>query len=120
MGSFFTGASGLGSGWCPLASMMGCDSYDDKADELNVSGPKKSQILTGSGLPFSGVDSLVLSLRNGGGAESTCAAVGPECPLGSEPFDPGLRDGGVRDPFKTGKSSALGTRCFETGRLSTR
>ena len=95
-------------------------SYDDQSNELNFSGPTKSQIPTGSGLLLPGVDSLVLSLRNGGGAESTCAAVGPECPLGREPLDPGLRDGGVRDPFKTGKSSALGTRCFETGRLSTR
>jgi hypothetical protein len=84
-------------------------------NETNETQPR-----TDSGLSLRVVESLPLSLRTGGGACSTWAAVGPEWPLESEPFSPGLRDGGVVDPVNTGNSSALGTRCFVVvGLLST-
>jgi hypothetical protein len=79
--------------------------------------------LTGSGVVPRVLESFVLSLRTGGGACNTCAAVGPPCPL---PFSiatwiPGLRDGGVVAPANTGNSSALGTLCLTVkGFLSTR
>ena len=60
------------------------------------------------------LDSFTLSLRTGGGACNTCAAVGVPCPfpLGNTPFGPGLRAGGVMDPARTGNSSAFGTLCL--------
>jgi hypothetical protein len=68
----------------------------------------------GSGVVPRVLDSFTLSFRAGGGAWSTCAAVGTPLPfpLGRAPFNPGLLDGGVVDPARTGNSSAFGTRCL--------
>jgi len=63
----------------------------------------------GDSVPFAPCECVLLlaeSLLTGGGACRTCAAVGP---LSGE--IPGLREGGVVEPAKTGKSSALGMRC---------
>ena len=64
---------------------------------------------TGVSAPFELWECVLLleeSFRASGGACYTCAAVGP---LSGE--YPGLRAGGVVEPAKTGKSSALGIRC---------
>lgn len=77
--------------------------FVDVAGDLGRSGVVPRVLLASFPVPL--IVTPALSFLAGGGACSTCAAVGP-LPV------KGLFEGGVTVPPNTGNSSAFGTRCF--------